>query len=395
MDAARARKLADRISQIVAEMLERRIKDPRLGFVTVTEARLTNDLREATVFYTVYGSDQERADTAAALASATGIIRSEVGQAARPAAHPVARVRRRRAPGQRQADRGPGQPRPGTPTPNSPAAARARCTPATPTPTASPPKTRTRTTTTANERPQRPGHRGQARRHDVARRRGADPAAGRDQAGRARGDPGPDGHRRPGGRGGEGHPAARLPDPDREGVRRHDQARPVDQAPTTPRARSPRPRRPRRFRGRRSAAAVAALTGEIQQVPPGGQRDQGRRPARLQADQGGRGAGAGAQAGDGLRVRRHGPASPEGGWRCGRAAGPRRDRPLLERHLHQGPGPRPGRRAGHRRPPDPAASHPGGRVRPRAGPHPGSAGRTVRGAAAGPGRLGGLPSAGT
>ena len=80
MDAARARKLADRISQIVAEMLERRIKDPRLGFVTVTEARLTNDLREATVFYTVYGTDQERADTAAALDSATGIIRSEVGR---------------------------------------------------------------------------------------------------------------------------------------------------------------------------------------------------------------------------------------------------------------------------------------------------------------------------
>ncbi len=80
MDAARARKLADRISQIVAEMLERRIKDPRLGFATVTEARLTNDLREATVYYTVYGSDQERADTAMALASATGIIRSEVGR---------------------------------------------------------------------------------------------------------------------------------------------------------------------------------------------------------------------------------------------------------------------------------------------------------------------------
>jgi ribosome-binding factor A len=80
MDAARARKLADRISQIVAEMLERRIKDPRLGFVTVTETRLTNDLREATVFYTVYGSDAERADTAAALASATGVIRSEVGR---------------------------------------------------------------------------------------------------------------------------------------------------------------------------------------------------------------------------------------------------------------------------------------------------------------------------
>jgi ribosome-binding factor A len=80
MDAARARKLADRISQIVAEMLERRIKDPRLGFITITEARLTNDLREATLFYTVYGTDAERADTAAALQSATGIIRSEVGK---------------------------------------------------------------------------------------------------------------------------------------------------------------------------------------------------------------------------------------------------------------------------------------------------------------------------
>ena len=79
VDQARARKLADRIAQIVAEMLEWRIKDPRLGFVTVTEARLTGDLREATVFYTVYGSDEERSATAAALASATGVIRSEVG----------------------------------------------------------------------------------------------------------------------------------------------------------------------------------------------------------------------------------------------------------------------------------------------------------------------------
>ena len=80
MDSARARKLADRIAQIAAEMLERRIKDPRLGFVTVTEGRVTGDLREATVFYTVYGSDRDRADTAAALASATGVIRSEVGR---------------------------------------------------------------------------------------------------------------------------------------------------------------------------------------------------------------------------------------------------------------------------------------------------------------------------
>jgi ribosome-binding factor A len=80
VDAARARKLADRIQQIVAEMLERRIKDPRLGFVTVTDTRITNDLRDATVYYTVYGSDGERAETAAALESAKGIIRSEVGR---------------------------------------------------------------------------------------------------------------------------------------------------------------------------------------------------------------------------------------------------------------------------------------------------------------------------
>ncbi len=80
MNHARAERLGDRIAQIVAEMLERRIKDPRLGFVTVTEARLTGDLREATVFYTVYGSDDEIAGTAAALSSAAGVIRSEVGR---------------------------------------------------------------------------------------------------------------------------------------------------------------------------------------------------------------------------------------------------------------------------------------------------------------------------
>lgn len=80
MDAGRADKLADRIAKIVAEMLERRVKDPRLGFVTVTDAKLTGDLREATVYYTVYGSADDQAGTAAALKSATGLIRSEVGR---------------------------------------------------------------------------------------------------------------------------------------------------------------------------------------------------------------------------------------------------------------------------------------------------------------------------
>ncbi|MCF8530007.1 MAG: 30S ribosome-binding factor RbfA [Candidatus Nanopelagicales bacterium] len=77
---ARARKLADRIKVIVAQTLEHRVKDPRLGFITITDVRLTPDLRDASIFYTVYGSDQERLDTAAALASSKGMLRTEVGK---------------------------------------------------------------------------------------------------------------------------------------------------------------------------------------------------------------------------------------------------------------------------------------------------------------------------
>ncbi|MFT2712925.1 30S ribosome-binding factor RbfA [Clavibacter sp. Sh2126] len=80
VDHARARKMADRIKEIVARKLDRGIKDPRLGFVTVTDVRVTGDLQHASIFYTVYGTDEERADTAAALKSATGMLRSEVGK---------------------------------------------------------------------------------------------------------------------------------------------------------------------------------------------------------------------------------------------------------------------------------------------------------------------------
>jgi len=80
-DSARARKLADRIRVIVAETLERRVKDPRLGFVTVTDARVTGDLQHATVFYTVLGDAEDKAETAAALDSAKGLLRSTVGRA--------------------------------------------------------------------------------------------------------------------------------------------------------------------------------------------------------------------------------------------------------------------------------------------------------------------------
>ncbi|WP_075116816.1 30S ribosome-binding factor RbfA, partial [Pseudomonas aeruginosa] len=76
----RAAKVADRIREIIAQRLERGIRDPRLGFVTITDVRVTGDLQHASVFYTVYGTDEERADSAAALKAATGMLRTEVGR---------------------------------------------------------------------------------------------------------------------------------------------------------------------------------------------------------------------------------------------------------------------------------------------------------------------------
>ncbi|WP_225823226.1 30S ribosome-binding factor RbfA [Streptomyces naphthomycinicus] len=82
-DNARAKRLADLIREVVAQKLQRGIKDPRLGsHVTITDTRVTGDLREATVFYTVYGDEEERKAAAAGLESAKGILRSEVGRAA-------------------------------------------------------------------------------------------------------------------------------------------------------------------------------------------------------------------------------------------------------------------------------------------------------------------------
>jgi ribosome-binding factor A len=80
VDVARARKLAVRIREIVAATLETQVKDPRLGMVTITDARVTPDLREATVYYTVYGDDEARQATAQALESAKGVLRSTVGK---------------------------------------------------------------------------------------------------------------------------------------------------------------------------------------------------------------------------------------------------------------------------------------------------------------------------
>lgn len=80
MAGERQARLADRIRVLIAERLEKGLRDPRLGFVTITDVRVTGDLQHASVFYTVYGDDEAREGTAAALKAATGMLRSEVGR---------------------------------------------------------------------------------------------------------------------------------------------------------------------------------------------------------------------------------------------------------------------------------------------------------------------------
>lgn len=79
-DPARARRIADRIKVLVAEFLEHRLKDERLGFVTITDVRVTGDLQQASVFYTVFGDEADRTASAAALQDWKGRIRSFVGK---------------------------------------------------------------------------------------------------------------------------------------------------------------------------------------------------------------------------------------------------------------------------------------------------------------------------
>jgi len=80
MASNRALKVADRIKEVIAQTLETRVKDPRLGFVTITDVRVTGDLQQASVFYTVLGDEDAQSATAAALASSKGLIRGEVGK---------------------------------------------------------------------------------------------------------------------------------------------------------------------------------------------------------------------------------------------------------------------------------------------------------------------------
>lgn len=80
MSAGRVRRVADRIQVVVAEMLERRIKDTRLGFVTITDVRVTGDTQHASIFFTVLGDETQRAESVAAIESAKGLMRSEVAR---------------------------------------------------------------------------------------------------------------------------------------------------------------------------------------------------------------------------------------------------------------------------------------------------------------------------
>jgi ribosome-binding factor A len=80
-DPARVRRHAERIRELVASVVRSQIKDPRLGMITITDARITADLRDATVFYTVLGDSAAKTGTAAALDSAKGLLRSIVGKA--------------------------------------------------------------------------------------------------------------------------------------------------------------------------------------------------------------------------------------------------------------------------------------------------------------------------
>lgn len=64
----------------LGEIIGRKIKDPRIGFVTVTDVQVTGDLQQATVYISVLGDEKQRENTLIGLAKAKGFIRSEIGQ---------------------------------------------------------------------------------------------------------------------------------------------------------------------------------------------------------------------------------------------------------------------------------------------------------------------------
>ena len=80
MSDVRVRKLQEFIKQEVSNMLMRGLKDPRIGFTTVTDVYVTGDLRQATIYVSLFGSDKEKEHTLIALRHAGGHIRTELGK---------------------------------------------------------------------------------------------------------------------------------------------------------------------------------------------------------------------------------------------------------------------------------------------------------------------------
>ena len=259
MTNPRIRKIADRIQVIVAEMLERRIKDPRLGFVTVTDVRVTGDspAGDGVLHRARRGGRPGEHGGRAGVGQGPAPLRGR--QAARHAARadPDLRGRRRSRRTPATSTRCWPGPRPSTRRPRPGASSR---TPARPTPTRSPART-TRTRPRSRGDPARrlvprssdsrlrPRRRRQAGRDDLPRRRRPGTPAGRHPQGRPRRHPRPDGHRGPGARGQPRHPAARATSPSTD--KRYD---------ATVRLGVDHHHRRRRGRGRRAPGPTDALT---------------------------------------------------------------------------------------------------------------------------------------
>ncbi|MFC7363790.1 MULTISPECIES: 30S ribosome-binding factor RbfA [Bhargavaea] len=75
----RANRVAEQMKKEMGDIIGRKLKDPRIGFVTVTDVEVTGDLQQATVFISVLGDDRQKEDTLKGLTKAKGFIRSEIG----------------------------------------------------------------------------------------------------------------------------------------------------------------------------------------------------------------------------------------------------------------------------------------------------------------------------
>ncbi|AGK53094.1 MAG: rbfA [Bacillus sp. (in: firmicutes)] len=76
----RANRVGEQMKKELGEIISRKIKDPRIGFVTVTDVEVSGDLQQAKVFISVLGDEKQRENTLKGLAKAKGFIRTEIGQ---------------------------------------------------------------------------------------------------------------------------------------------------------------------------------------------------------------------------------------------------------------------------------------------------------------------------